>query len=86
MRVLLDECLPRELKTAIVGHEVATVPEMGWGGVPDHTLLKEAAGRFDAFITVDRLLAGRLSSAPLPLRIVLPAVPTNRLIIATSCR
>ena len=32
MRVLLDECLPRRLKQAIVGHDVATVSDAGWSG------------------------------------------------------
>ncbi len=35
MRVPLDECLPRGLKAAIIGHDVSTVPEMGWAGLPD---------------------------------------------------
>lgn len=30
MRVLLDECPPRRLRHEFVGHEVRTVPEMGW--------------------------------------------------------
>lgn len=29
MKLLLDECLPRKLKGALLGHEVKTVPEMG---------------------------------------------------------
>jgi hypothetical protein len=45
MRVLLDECLPRGLKAAIIGHDVSTVPEMGWAGLPDHLILEEAATR-----------------------------------------
>jgi hypothetical protein len=31
VRVLLDECLPRRLKRELVGHDVSTAPEMGWG-------------------------------------------------------
>ncbi len=30
MRVLLDECVPQRLRHHIVGHEVHTVPDMGW--------------------------------------------------------
>lgn len=30
MCVLLDEYLPRRFQHAFVGHEVRTVPEMGW--------------------------------------------------------
>jgi len=33
VRVLLDECLPRQLKRHLPGHQVSTVPEMGWAGI-----------------------------------------------------
>ena len=32
MRVLLDECIPRKLKSALPGHECQTVPEAGLAG------------------------------------------------------
>lgn len=54
MRVLLDECLPRRLARDLSGHDVATVPEMGWAGTKNGDLLRLAATRFDAFVTVDQ--------------------------------
>jgi len=57
MRVLLDECLPKRLKRELAGHEVQTVPEAGWAGRENGELLQLAAGKFDAFITIDRSLA-----------------------------
>lgn len=57
MLVLLDECLPRRLKRAIVGHDVRTAPEMGWAGKRNGDLLRLAQEEFDAFLTVDRNLA-----------------------------
>jgi hypothetical protein len=57
MRVLLDECLPRRLKAYIHGHDVRTVPEVGWAGTKDRELLWLAEGQFDTFVTVDRSLA-----------------------------
>ncbi|MGB6362765.1 MAG: DUF5615 family PIN-like protein, partial [Thermoanaerobaculia bacterium] len=56
MRVLLDECLPRRLKHELPDHEVRTAPEMGWAGVENGELLRQASGEFDVFITVDRSL------------------------------
>ena len=38
-RVLLDECLPRHLKRSLAGHEVRTVPEVGWASKDDGELL-----------------------------------------------
>ena len=34
-------------------HEVKTVPECGWKGAKNGELLALAAGRYDAFLTVD---------------------------------
>lgn len=56
MRLLLDECVPRRLKRLIIGHEVATVPEMGWASIKNGRLLKLAEPSFDVFVTVDRNL------------------------------
>jgi hypothetical protein len=56
MRLLLDECLARNLKRDLVGHEVMTVVEAGYGGMKNGALLLAASGNFDVFITVDRNL------------------------------
>ncbi len=54
MRLLLDECVPKKLKNELPGHEVSTVPEMGWAGVKNGSLLRQAAERFDVLITTDQ--------------------------------
>jgi Domain of unknown function (DUF5615) len=54
VRVLLDECAPRKLKQELPGHEVTTLQELGWAGLKNGPLLARAAGRFEAFITVDQ--------------------------------
>src|SRR5688500_10494361 len=53
MRLLLDECLPKQLKREFPGHAVMTVPEAGLAGVKNGALLRIASERFDVFITVD---------------------------------
>ncbi|MBZ5549964.1 MAG: DUF5615 family PIN-like protein [Acidobacteriia bacterium] len=55
MRLLLDECVPRKLKTYITGHECQTVPEAGLAGRKNGELLSlaEQAG-FEGFLTVDQ--------------------------------
>ena len=57
MRILLDECLPRRLKRDLPGHEVRTVPELGWASKQNGDLLALAEGKFDVFLTVDRNLS-----------------------------
>ncbi len=54
MRLLLDECVPKKLKNELPGHEIFTVPEMGWAGIRNGLLLGRAAERFDVLITTDR--------------------------------
>jgi hypothetical protein len=66
MRILLDESTPRGLRGILTGHDVRTVPEMGWTAYSNGRLLNEAerAG-FDSIVTSDRnfvtqqALAGR---------------------------
>lgn len=57
MKILLDECVPVQVRKAPEGHEVMTVPKMGWAGVTNGELLglAEAAG-FDLFIVADKNL------------------------------
>lgn len=55
MRVLLDECVPRPLRRELPGHEVRTVPEIGWTGKKNGALLvliREAG--FEVFVTTDQ--------------------------------
>ena len=54
MRVLLDECVPRQLRGELTGFEVYTVQDMGWAGVKNGALLELAATQFNVLFTVDR--------------------------------
>jgi len=55
MRVLLDECVPRKLKSRLTSHECRTVPEEGLAGKRNGELLSlaEKSG-FDVFLSLDR--------------------------------
>ena len=54
MRILLDECVPVQIRNALPGHEVKTARQMGWGGLANGKLLDETekAG-FDLIIVAD---------------------------------
>lgn len=54
MKLLLDECIDRRLAKDLEGHDVKTVPQMGWAGIKNGALLTLAEQDFDVFITVDR--------------------------------
>lgn len=77
MRVLLDECVPRQLKHELSGHDVRTVTEMGWSGVKNGPLLRRAAPEFDAFLTVDQGLEYQQNLFTLDLIAILMAAKSN---------
>lgn len=79
MRLLLDESLPRRLRTYLPDHRVSTVVEMGWGGVKNGELLQLAATDFDAFITADQNLRHQQNLSTLPLSVVVLVASSNEL-------
>jgi hypothetical protein len=79
MRVLLDECVPRPLRSELTGHEARTVAEMGWAGIKNGQLLQKAAAEFDCFLTVDRNLQFQQRLDYLPLAVLVIRASDNRL-------
>jgi predicted nuclease of predicted toxin-antitoxin system len=78
MRVLLDECLPRQLKHTLPNHSVATVPEVGWAGTKNGALLRLAETRFDIFITADQNVEYQQNLRSNILGIIVLVAPNNR--------
>jgi hypothetical protein len=64
-RLLLDENLPRRLRTAFGGHTAITVQQMRWNGVRNGTLLRRAQLEFDVFVIADRSIPFQQSVAGL---------------------
>lgn len=79
MRVLLDECFDRRLAKHIVGHEVMTVPQMGWAGIKNGDLLTLAQEQFDVFVTVDRNLFFQQNLPQFNISVMILQAATNRL-------
>ena len=79
MRILLDECIDRRLAKDLEGHEVETVPRMGWAGVTNGELLARAERSFDVFITVDRNLSFQQNLADFDIAVLVLHAPSNRL-------
>lgn len=78
MRILLDECLPRRLKGDLPGHEVRTVPELGWASKQNGDLLALAEGQFDVFLTVDRNLSFQQDVGKFKIAVVVMVAKGNR--------
>jgi len=82
VRILIDECLPKQLKAWLAGtHEAVTVQEAGWANVKNGKLLRLAndAG-FDVFITADKNMYYQQNFAGL--RISAVVIPSNRKLLA----
>lgn len=80
MRVLLDECVPRRLRSHLPGHDVRTVPEMGWSGKKDGALLAlMAPDGFEVLVTVDQNIRHQQNLAAFGVAILVLVAPTNRL-------
>jgi hypothetical protein len=57
MRILLDESIPRQLRSLLGVAEITLVEELGWKGVKNGRLLQLAEqNQFDVFVTADRQL------------------------------
>ena len=78
MRILLDECLPKRLKRDLIGHEVKSVPEMGWGGRTNGALLILAQVDFDIFLTVDRNLSFQQDVNKFSIAVVVLVAKSNK--------
>ena len=79
MRVLLDECLPLNLRHELRGHEAHTVQWAGINGKKNGDLLQAAENAgYDVFITVDQGLPHQTHSGSRTLAvIVLSSPPTS---------
>ncbi len=78
MRVLLDENLPIGLAAELSDHFVETVTGLGWSGVKNGELLRRAADRFDALVTMDSNLKFQQALSGRPFGVVVVRAASNR--------
>lgn len=79
MRLLLDECVPRQLKHELIGHDVSHVSDMGWSSKRNGEWLRlMATERFDAFLTVDQNLEFQQNIRASGIGVVIAPAKTNR--------
>jgi len=79
MRVLLDECVPSRLRRELSGHDVRTVPEMGWASKENGELLELASPTFDVFITTDQRLSYQQDVANFSIAVVVLVARRSKL-------
>jgi hypothetical protein len=80
MRILLDECVPRPLRDEFPGHDIVTVPEMGWSGKKNGELLTlMSQSRFEVLLTTDKNLRHQQNLSHYGIAIVVMLAHSNRL-------
>jgi len=71
MKLLLDECIPKKLKSSLKDFEVYTVPELGWSGVKNGKLMSLCIiNHFDILLTIDKNMSHQQNLEKYPLTIV----------------
>ena len=79
MRILLDENLDWRLEKLLPGHEVKSVPRIGWAGLKNGKLLARAGENFDVLITMDGSMASQQNLSKIKIAIVALRARSNRL-------
>lgn len=82
MKILLDECAPRVVKSRLPQRAIRTVQEMGWSGIKNGDLLMKAEENFDVFITTDKNL--RFQQNLTNRRLAILQLPSNQVPIVAS--
>ena len=80
MRILLDENLNWRLERFQPGHEVRSVPLLGWAGLKNGRLLQRAADEgFDVLLTMDGSMTSQQNLSTIKLAVIALRAVSNRL-------
>jgi predicted nuclease of predicted toxin-antitoxin system len=81
MKILIDECLPHELKgtLAAMGHECQTVRRAGYGSKKNGELLMLAEGRWDVLLTSDQNIKYQQNMTGRSVSILILRAKSNRM-------
>lgn len=79
MRILLDENLDWRLQRDLPGHEVKSVPLIGWAGLKNGDLLTQAEQQFDVLLTMDSNMVHQQSLAKYRIAVIALKARSNRL-------
>ena len=81
MKILIDECLPDELKESVaaMGHECETVRRAGYGSKKNGELLMLAEGQWDVLLTSDRNIKYQQNMTGRSVSILILRAKSNRM-------
>ena len=79
VRVLLDESIPVDFARELADLDPRTVIGLGWAGLKNGALLREAAEQFDVLVTMDKNLRFQQNLAAHEIGVVLIRAHSNRI-------
>jgi len=79
LRILLDENLDWRLERDLAGHDVASVPRIGWAGITNGELMSRAQDHFDILITIVTGLVHQRNIAEQRIAVLVLKARSNRL-------
>jgi predicted nuclease of predicted toxin-antitoxin system len=79
LRILLDENLDWRLARDLTGHDVSSVPRIGWAGITNGDLLNRAQKQFDVIVTMDVGLVQQQNITEYSVMVVVLRARSNRL-------
>ena len=78
MRILLDECPPRQLIAELPEHTVDTVQKSGWAGLKNGKLLGKLSGKYEILLTIDKRF-GHEQKIPEDVAVITVRARSNRI-------
>jgi hypothetical protein len=79
VRVLLDESIPIDFAQDLKELQASTVIGLGWAGLKNGALLRQATGKFDVLVTMDKNLQFQQNLAAHAIGVVLIRARSNRI-------
>jgi hypothetical protein len=79
VRILLDENLDWRLRRDLPGHEVESVPLIGWAGLENGALLAKAEESFDVLLTMDSNMPQQQNLTKFRIGVIALRARSNRL-------
>ena len=79
MRILIDACLPVELKGFLEGREVKTARDMGWQRLDNGRLLSKADGHFYVLLTMDKSMPSQQLLERYSIGVIVVKARSNRI-------
>ena len=80
MKILLDECVTKHLKTHLSDYEVSTVRELGWSGIQNGKLMTLCVEhKFAIILTIDKNFQYQQNLERFPLTIIILNTFTSKI-------